>query len=137
MIKVIVKNPRPDFRVFVDLLFGFGRNIDSDGDSNPVYSRSWRELYISDRESDEPHVELYSELLDPLQFEVKSKSKRLEELAALYLYLSCGVSMEKDGVFFSEQDIQALKLNYVKEITRADNSIWHQSGEKNPYPNLG
>ena len=86
MIKVIVKNPRPDFRVFGDLLFGFDRNVDSEGDAFPVCSREWRDLYLKDRESDEAHVELSSEAVVPLQFKVESKSQRLEELAALYLY---------------------------------------------------
>ncbi|WNO10070.1 hypothetical protein [Teredinibacter sp. KSP-S5-2] len=96
MFTVIVKKPRPDFRVFIDLLFGEGRSVDSEGDANSVHSRDWRDLYLKDRESDDPKVELYSEAVSPLYFEVESESQRLEELAALYLYLYCGDSIQSD-----------------------------------------
>jgi len=44
--KVKIENERLDFRVFIDLLYGQNKNIDSDGDSNPVYSRNWTDLYV-------------------------------------------------------------------------------------------
>lgn len=44
MFTVTVRKPRPDFRVFIDLLFGPGWNVDTDGDADPVWSRDWREL---------------------------------------------------------------------------------------------
>ncbi len=87
MWRYLVKKPRPDFRVFIDLLYGFKHNVDTEGDSDFVASREWRDLYIKDRESNDPPVEIFSEEIEPLGFEVKSKSNRLEELAALYLYI--------------------------------------------------
>lgn len=60
MFTLTVRKPRPDFRVFIDLLFGPGRNVDTDGDADPVWSRDWRELSITDRESDAPTVEIHA-----------------------------------------------------------------------------
>jgi len=133
---VTVTKPRPDFRVFIDLLFGFGRNVDSDGGAHEVCSREWRDLYIRDRESDEPKVELYSEDVTPLKFEIKSESKRLEELSALYLYVYCGSQIEKDGLSLDEAALDTLLTKYANELKRAEDSIWHQSNEDNPFPNL-
>jgi len=136
MIKVIVKNSRPDFRVFIDLLFGFESNVDSEGDIVPVFSREWHDLYLKDRESSEPFVELYAEPSLPLNFEIRSESNRLGQLAALYLFLYCGESIEIDGQFLSDSHIEELKLKYSQDLARARESVWHQSNQNNPYPNL-
>lgn len=135
MIKVIANNLRPDFRVFVDLLFGYGRDVDSDGDAFPVFSREWRELYLKDRESDEPPIEICAEELNPLEFKIESKSQRLEELASIYLYQYCGDSMSIDGLRLSQGKINELNAKYSGELNRAIHSIWHSSNENNPYPN--
>ena len=136
MIRVTVENPRPDFRVFVDLVYGYGRNVDTEGDSNPIYSRTWRDLYIKDRESEDPSIEIYSEDNFPLIFEIDSKSKRLEELAAIYMYNFCGTSIANENGIVSKEEIETLRKKYTKEISRANESIWHQSSEINEYPNL-
>jgi len=136
VIKVIVKDPRPDFRVIIDLLFGYEHNVDTEGDAFPVCSRHWRDLHIKNRESDEPRLELYSEVADPLIFKVESKSQRLEELAALYLYLYCGESIEMNGDALPNKTLEELELKYSIELSRAKRSIWHNSNEDNPYPNI-
>ncbi|MDP2596562.1 hypothetical protein [Alteromonas stellipolaris] len=136
MIKVLVREPRPDFRVFIDLLFGRGRNVDSEGDAFPVFSREWRDLYLKDRESEEPAVEIYAEETSPLIFEIKSESSRLEELAALYLYLYCGYSISKDKDYLADDIVSVLKDKYLRELEMANCSIWHKSSESNPYPNI-
>ena len=53
---ISVKKRRPDFRVFIDLLFGPDREVDSDGDAHEVYSRQWRDLYLRDRETNSPSL---------------------------------------------------------------------------------
>jgi hypothetical protein len=136
MIKVIVEKPRPDFRVFIDLLFGYQRNVDSEGDASKVYSRDWQDLYLRDRESKEPPVEIYSLTEIPLLFAVSSQSSRLEELAAIYLYLYCGTSIEVDDEVLPDITIKHLKSKYSEELKNAKHSIWHQSSEKNPYPSF-
>lgn len=79
----IVRN-RPDFRCFIDLLYGRDRNVDTDGNSYPVNSRLWTRLYIRDRESNAPCVEISATKTDPAIFSITSDSPELEELAAVY-----------------------------------------------------
>lgn len=136
MHSVSVDRDRPDFRVFIDLLYGFGRRTDKDGDANPVNSRTWNWLYLSDRESEDPAVRIYADDADPAAFSVKSASPRLEALSALYLFLYCGVSMAVDGVPADADAVAALKEKYRVELARADGAIWHQSSDERPYPNL-
>lgn len=136
MIKVQVNKPRPDFRVFGDLLFGIDNDVDTEGDAYPVYSRDWRDLFLKDRKSDNPKVEIYSEESSPLLFKIESKSTKLRELAALYLYMYCGDSISIDGVELSDQIIKDLLKKYPKELKRANESVWHGSSEENPYPNI-
>jgi hypothetical protein len=135
MFLITVDRDRPDFRVFIDLLYGVEQNVDTDGDSNPVNSRTWSYLYIADRESDDPHLEITA-LGEPGVFEVTSESARLEELAALYLFIYSGTSINYSSVPFSSEQIQSLKTKYAVELKRANTSLWHQSSNENPYPNL-
>ena len=136
MIKVKVIKERPDFRVFIDLLYGFGHHVNTEGDSYSVISRTWCDLYIKDRQSNDPFVSMYAEPAKELVFYIESASKRLMELSAIYLFLYCGETIEDEQGKFTEDQIYDLMDTYDKEIQRAENSIWHQSSGKNPYPNL-
>ena len=136
MFTVTVRKPRPDFRVFIDLLFGPGWNVDTDGDADPVWSRDWRELSITDRESDAPTVEIHAAADDPTRFEVKSGSAPLAELAALYLYSYCGEALERDGVAVSLDEYERLTARYADQLARADLAFWHRSSEDSPFPGL-
>lgn len=133
---VKVVRDRPDFRAFIDLLYGPNRNVDTEGDSNPVSSRVWSFLYVADRESDDPSVEIHASDDDAAVFVVESGSSRLEELAALYLYLTCGESIRFSGASMGQAAIDALTYKYRAELGRANGSIWHQSSAESPYPNL-
>lgn len=135
MPRVYVNKDRPDFRVFIDLLYGAGRNVDTDGNSNPVNSRTWTYLYMFDRESNEPPVVLLSLQANPAIFEVKSKSQALETLAALYLFLYCGKSIVFGDRELEQSEIENLKELYTAQLERAENSVWHQSSDQKPYPN--
>ena len=134
-IVVIVDKPRPDFRVLIDLIYGPGRNVDTDGDAKEVWSRDWRELYIRDRENDVSGVEIYGAPEPSPKFGVTSDDAELAELAALYLYVSCGVVIQRNGKALSAEEISRLKKKYIEALARAANSIWHQSGIDNPFPN--
>jgi hypothetical protein len=135
MHRVTVDRDRPDFRAFIDLLYGAGRNVDTDGDSDPVNSRTWSYLYIADRESDDPELVIGALEEAPHIFEVKSKSQRLEELSALYLFLYCGVAIS-DTQPLDEERIHELKAKYSTELGRAESAVWHRSSSKKPYPNV-
>lgn len=131
---VTVSGNRPDFRVFVDLLYGVDRNVDTDGDSDPVNSRTWSYLYIADRESDDPSVEIEALVEQPKMFSVVSKSERLEELTALYLFLCCGAEITDSSTTLSSEQIESLKVRYSVELSRAAVSRWHRSSNEEPYP---
>ncbi|HWX02769.1 hypothetical protein [Collimonas sp.] len=131
---ITINGNRPDFRVFLDLLYGMDRNVDTDGDSFPVNSRTWSYLYIADRESDDPSVEIAALIEQPKIFSVESKSERLEELAALYLFMYCGAMISNSSVTLSSEQIDALKAKYSVELSRAAVARWHSSSNEDPYP---
>ncbi|PFH10966.1 hypothetical protein BCF11_3403 [Collimonas sp. PA-H2] len=134
MYHVTVNGNRPDFRIFVDLLYGVDRNVDTDGDSDPVNSRTWSYLYIADRESDDPFVEIGALVEQPKMFSVESKSERLEELTALYLFMCCGAEIADSSTTLSSEQIESLKVRYSVELSRAAVSRWHRSSDEEPYP---
>lgn len=133
---VRVDRDRPDFRAFIDLLYGANRNVDTDGNSNPVSSRTWSFLYVKDRESDDPSVEIYASEVDPAVFVVESGSSTLEELAALYLFLTCGESINSSGESIDVAAVEVLRDKYRTELGRANGAIWHRSSAQSPYPKL-
>lgn len=132
MYQVSVIKSRPDFRVIIDLVFGKNRNVDSEGNSNPVYSREWTDLYIKDRESESPSIEIDAE---SSLFNIESDSAEFEELVALYLFLYCGSKIICNGKSLDEEDIGKLKLKYITQLQVAESSVWHRSGFSCPYPN--
>lgn len=134
MHSVRVTQQRPDFRVFIDLLYGHGRNVDTDGDAEPVFSRAWTWLYLKDRESDDPSLTIAAEPEGSPNFTVTSASPPLEELAALYLFLHCGESILAGSKLLDEDDVERLEQRYRVELARAQASAWHQSSPLQPYP---
>ncbi|WOI46522.1 hypothetical protein [Acidovorax sp. BLS4] len=133
---VKIDRERPDFRVFIDLLFGPGWEVDTEGNSHPVNSRTWTSLYMADRTHKEPSVTIEASEDDPELFEVESASTRLEELAALYLFLCSGSAIvAPDGALIDARRV-SLQASYSAELQRAAQALWHQSSDSNPYPNL-
>lgn len=132
----IIRN-RPDFRCFIDLLYGQNSNVDTDGDASPVNSRQWTYLYLKDRKDGARSVEICARETDLEIFSVESDSSALEELAALYLFLTCGQSIVSLEAHLTASNIELLRKKYSKELCRADQSIWHQSSDAQPYPNFG
>jgi hypothetical protein len=134
MHSVTVNRDRPDFRVFIDLLYGANWNVDTDGNSFPVSSRTWTRLYIADRQDSSTHVVIAERDDGSMVFSVESKSERLEELAAIYLYLYAGTAIAKDVVPLSVDQVASLKMRFASEIARAERARWHRSSAENPYP---
>ena len=132
MYQVVIIKSRPDFRVIIDLVFGTNRNVDSEGNSNPVYSREWTNLYIKDRESESPSIEIAAE---NSIFSIESESANFEELVALYLFLYCGSKISCNGESLGGEYIEKLKLKYITQLGVAEKSVWHQSSSSCPYPN--
>ena len=136
MHQVLIERDRPDYRVFIELLYGFGRNVDTEGNSNPVNSRTWNRLYIKDRESTDPSVEVSPCDSNPALLEITSASDKLEELVALYLLISSGTSLLANGLALSRTEIDQLSATHQEALIRAEQSIWHKSSDELPYPNL-
>ncbi|ROO33253.1 hypothetical protein SAMN03159507_01281 [Pseudomonas sp. NFACC32-1] len=134
MYTVTVVSERPDFRCFLDMLYGPGRNVDTEGNSYPVNNRSWTCLYVKDRESDDPCIEIQASEVDGSRFTVQSDSSRLEALCALYLYLTCGGAISSSDQALDKSAIEMLCNRYSVELSRAHGSIWHQSTDEAPYP---
>jgi hypothetical protein len=134
MHSIAIDRERPDFRVFIDLLYGHDHEVDTEGDSAPVNSRIWTHLFIADREEQNPSLEIYPRELQPLTLSVSSDSPRLEELAALYLFLTSGTSIAKSTEDLGSDEINSLKSKYHSELQRAIDSIWHKSSNELPYP---
>ena len=133
---VKIDKERPDFRAFIDLLFGRGWNVDTEGNSHPVNSCTWTSLYIADRTRDRATVTIEASEGDPHLFQVDSASARPEKLAALYLFLCSGSAIvTPEGSLDGAQRL-ALQVNYTAELRRAAEAQWHHSSDSNPYPNL-
>lgn len=130
---VTVVSDRPDFRCFLDLLYGPGREVDSDGDANPVYSRSWTFLYARARENEAPCVEIFASGAGDGAFTIQSDSARLEELAALYLFLTSGDAISCSGQPLDQAAIERLCETYSVELGRADDSVWHETYRSSQY----
>ena len=130
----IIKN-RPDFRVFLDLLDYLDKNSNGTGDSIPIYTRTWTEFYMEDRE--EPHyfIDIFPTDEDDSYFEIKSNNSDFAEMCSVYLYEYCGKSIETEGKKLSIQTISDLQDKFSVELTRARESVFHQSSENNPHPN--
>ena len=58
-IKVKINSERPDFRVFASYFFGDDLyNYDSDGNSIPITSKNWTELYMTSRQNSDLSFEI-------------------------------------------------------------------------------
>jgi len=132
--KVKVKSKRPDFRVFIDLLYGHNHNVDTDGDAYPVYSKNWKELFIASREKLNSSIEIIANDQNQELFEISSLEEDLELIGALYLYEYCGSSIIKDDKELSLESINNLRNKFLIELERGRKSIWHESNVNNPFP---
>jgi len=115
---VRVNDDRPDFRVFIDLVYGHGRNVDTEGDSFPVHSREWTELYVKDRESDDLSFEIYADDCDPGIFVVTSHAVATEELVALYLFDDSGSTLMREHALIDPAGLEGLRLKYNVQLAR-------------------
>jgi hypothetical protein len=120
---VKIDRERPDFRVFIDLLFGPDWHVDTEGNSHPVNSRTWTSLYIADRTRKEPPVTIEASEDDPGLFQ-------------LYLFLCSGSAIATPEGALDDAQRVALQASYSAELQRAAQALWHQSSDSNPYPNL-
>jgi hypothetical protein len=138
-LRVKVKGERPDFRVFAIYFFGDERHsYDSDGDSIPVSSRTWTELYMGSRQSPGLSFEIWPSSVDPLVLTVRSEIRENAYRVAYFL------ARETYGDILNEIN-KPVDLDHVIDrmghfdlearLVLADNCIWRLASDENPYPN--
>ncbi|MCP8465612.1 hypothetical protein NK553_16810 [Pseudomonas sp. ZM23] len=134
MFHVRVNGERPDFRVFIDLLFGAGCNVDSDGDARSPSARDWAWLYLREREERSAAVEIQACADDPGLFGIHSENPELATLAALYLLHRCGSILTHHGAPLDGATLESMHQRFGAQLARADASHWHRSTTRTPYP---
>ena len=139
-IKVKINSERPDFRVFATYFFGDDLyNYDSDGNSIPVTSKTWTELYMRSRQNKDLHFEIWKTNDNPLIFEISSEKVENANIIAYFLAKETNGEIldKKNNLVKLESLIQNMgDFNLKERMTLAQNSIWRKATEKKPYPNL-
>jgi hypothetical protein len=140
-IKVNVNSERPDFRVFGTYFFGDDfHNFDSEGNSFPVSSREWTELYMKSRQNKDLWFDIgWINKVSTLILEVTSDKIENVNIIAYFL------AKETNGEIFDDTD-KPISLDTLKNkmgnfdlkarLLLAEQSIWRKSSETNQYPNL-
>lgn len=105
MVKLFVRvaGPRPDFRLVLAFVWGDEVDTDTDGDSRPVDSREWTELYAQNRGRRDEVFNVSPASDEPLVLQVRSKHEWLSAAVAHLLAETTGggVSEQADGPFSS------------------------------------
>lgn len=140
-LKVKVDAERPDFRVFGCYFFGDDfHEYDSEGDSFPVSSRKWTELYMCSRE----HKNLWFDICWVEKDDktiLKTTSDKIETVNIIAYFLA----KETNGTVFDEKNNPVILESLMKNMGNfelesrlllAEKSIWRKSSEANHYPNL-
>jgi len=139
-VRVKINSERPDFRLFATYLFGDDlHSYDSDGDSYPVNSRVWTELYMTSRQNAELGFAIEKENNEPLIFVVSSDREDITNAVSYFLARETTGEILDDNNRSYPFDILKNKVgnfNLDERLKLADESIWRQSSDKNPYPNL-
>ena len=139
-IKVKVNSERPDFRVFASYFFGEDlHSYDSEGDSFPVTSKKWTELYMGSRQESNLNFEICAISENPLVLVVSSKEPENAYRIAYFLARETNGEIldENNGIIPLRNLIKKMgNFNLQERLLLADQSIWRRATEENPYPNL-
>ncbi len=138
-LKVKINSERPDYRVFGAFFFGEDlHNYDGDGNSYPVWSRNWTELYMCSRENGQSFD------ISPDNEEetiLKITAERQEDVNALAYFLAKetnGEILDADNQIIDAETLKSQLGDFDLEnrLRLAKESIWRQTSAENPYPNL-
>lgn len=140
-LKVTVNSERPDFRVFGTYFFGDDfYSFDSEGNSFPVSSREWTELYMKSRQNKDLWFDIgWINKENTSILEVTSDKIENVNIIAYFL------AKETNGEIFDDTDkpisLEVLKnkmgnFDLKANLLLAEESIWRKSSEINQYPNL-
>ncbi len=139
-IKVKVNLERPDCRVFATYFFGDDLyNYDSEGNSIPVTSKNWTELYMRSRQNKDLCFEIWKTNDNPLIFEVSSEKIETANIIAWFLARETrGEILDEENNIIPMENLEEKMggFNLAERLKLADESIWRTATEENPYPNL-
>lgn len=111
MVKLYVRaaRPYPDFRLVLAFVWGDDVDTDTDGDSRPVDSREWTELYAQNRGRKDEVFNVLPENIEPLVLRVQSEHEWLAAAVAHLLaeFTGGGVSILPAGPFESAESVLA------------------------------
>lgn len=82
---VEINGPRLPFGEFADRVFGKDSNLDTDGDSDQIFSTSWTELTLQQRELPFSRVDIDPFQTEPLILKVSGDDETLTRKAAKLL----------------------------------------------------
>ncbi len=138
---VKVNAERPDFRVFGCYFFGDDfHDFDSEGDSFPVSSRNWTELYMCSRKFQKLWFDICWIEKDNKSV-LNVTSDKIENVNIIAYFLA----KETNGTVIDAENNPVILESLIKNMgdfeleTRlllAQKSIWRKSSETNQYPNL-
>lgn len=139
MFQVRVNSGRPDFRIFIDLLYERGREVDTSGNCRHPEDTAWTDRYIKDRQSERPHLNVWIpeqywdevEICRDFVFHVKSDDAISEEAAAIFLFDYCGESIAENGRSLNAAECGLLRDWHAKLILRANRSAYYTAPNSN------
>lgn len=138
-ITVLINSSLPDYRLFIDFMWGEGHNIDSDGDSDNPASRNWTYLYMKSREIENEVFSIDQTVKNSLVYEVTSSNEVIAKRAAYFLAKETNGKIDYNDKMF-QIDLFEHELgndfDLTKALQRAAISVWRKSSLENPYPNL-
>jgi hypothetical protein len=138
-IDVIVNSNLPDYRLFIDFIWGSGHNVDSEGDSYNPASRNWTELYMSSRVKKGESFTIEQNKDNSLIYLISSYNEYVAKRAAYLLAKETSQKICVDEVEYKLdflEDKLGQDFNLLDALKRADASIWRKSSLENPYSNL-
>lgn len=140
-LRVKVNSARPDFRVFGTYFFGDDfYNYDSEGNSFPVSSREWTELYMSSRQVKDLWFDInWINNNGMLILEITSNKTETVNIIAYFLAKETdGQILDNTNNIVSLDTLKSSMGNFdlEKRLLLAEQSVWRKSSETNQYPNL-
>jgi hypothetical protein len=136
---VLAPEDRPDFRQVMAFLWGEDQDVDSDGDSYPVSSRTWTELTLITRDDREEKFDVDPCGTAPLVLRVESDSHTLAARVAYLLAHHTGgeVGQSPSGPFYESASLIAeLGEDFDLDVAlhRFHTTKYARSTLANPYP---
>lgn len=124
--------PRPDYRLIITFLWNDDHDVDTDGDARNPASKTWTDLYCSDRARPSDHFEVEVISGERPQIIVESPNKEIAARVALFLSSELKVEVGPSRAELASQCGRDFDVDAAFERTRL--SRWRRATEDQPYP---